>query len=380
MGADYGVLAKLGIDTANPVTARFDFMSEGMLAKSTMEYGGGLRGTRSRDVSRVREGPRRIAGPITLQPDAVELALLLPWILGGTPTGGPTFTYPVANALPSRYVTLDRIIDVYTYNSVFVNKATFSASEGRMLQVVLDLVGVDETIGAAGTFPAISIDVANTPWLFEDAVISVTQPGSGATVTFAVTSNVITSVTTTPVAGGTGYRASATFPLLVTGGSGTGGYVLATTNSSGVITAFSATPVAGGTGYTGTTGAATSAASPYQAKNFALTIDNKVDTARFFNSLTLSPNTNAMDRQVSLSMSMPHGDAMALYNAGPGGTNIVLTLTNGGAILTATMSKVVWPRETPTAKSRAEIMLPINGSAYANGATAEIVWTLNPGP
>lgn len=88
--------------------------------------------------------------------------------------------------------------------------------------------------------------------------IGTAPSGSGATVTFTATAGAITSVTTTPVAGGTGYPASATIYLNVTGGGGTGGIVSATTNASGVVTSFSATQVAGGSGYTSTVGAATS--------------------------------------------------------------------------------------------------------------------------
>jgi hypothetical protein len=87
--------------------------------------------------------------------------------------------------------------------------------------------------------------------------------GSGATVTFTVSGGGLNVVTTTPAAGGTGYPASSTVNLLVTGGSGTYGIVQGTTDGSGVITAFSATPVMVGSGYSGTTGAATSADMPW---------------------------------------------------------------------------------------------------------------------
>jgi hypothetical protein len=85
------------------------------------------------------------------------------------------------------------------------------------------------------------------------------QSGNGATVTFAVTAGVISSVTATPAAGGSGYPPSSTFNLPVTGGGGMGGFVQATTNSSGVVTAFAFLPgiTSGGTGYSNTTGAAT---------------------------------------------------------------------------------------------------------------------------
>lgn len=81
--------------------------------------------------------------------------------------------------------------------------------------------------------------------------------GSGATVTFTVSSGAIAAVTATPAAAGSGYPASSTIYLNVTGGSGTGGIVTATTDGSGVVTAFATTPFAAGSGYSGTTGAAT---------------------------------------------------------------------------------------------------------------------------
>lgn len=81
--------------------------------------------------------------------------------------------------------------------------------------------------------------------------------GSGATVTFTVTGGALNAITTTPAAAGSGYPASSTIFLAVTGGGGTGGVVQATTGSGGTVTAFSATSVFAGSGYSGTTGAAT---------------------------------------------------------------------------------------------------------------------------
>jgi len=76
----------------------------------------------------------------------------------------------------------------------------------------------------------------------------VATTGSGAQLSFTAAGGVITSVASTPAAGGTGYPASSTFDLAVTGGGGTGGVVQATTNGSGVVTSFSL--VTGGSGYT----------------------------------------------------------------------------------------------------------------------------------
>ena len=98
---------------------------------------------------------------------------------------------------------------------------------------------------------------AAVPAQYPEAISWAAQ-GSGATVTFTVSSGVINAVTTTPAAGGSGYTPSSTLYLNVTGGGGTGGVVTATTNAYGVVTAFAASPYYGGTGYTGTTGATTS--------------------------------------------------------------------------------------------------------------------------
>lgn len=81
-----------------------------------------------------------------------------------------------------------------------------------------------------------------------------------ATVSIVAVGGVIHSATL--VSGGTGYTPSATFPLNMTGGSGTLGLLNATTNSSGVITSVSINDQGSGfgttgTGYTTTVGGAT---------------------------------------------------------------------------------------------------------------------------
>jgi hypothetical protein len=98
--------------------------------------------------------------------------------------------------------------------------------------------------------------------------------GSGATVTFTVTSNVITGVTASPPAGGSGYTPNSTLYLNVTSGGGTGGIVTATTNAYGVVTSYSTTPYNGGSGYTGTTGATTSWTSTNYQYDWVVLSDN----------------------------------------------------------------------------------------------------------
>lgn len=110
-------------------------------------------------------------------------------------------------------------------------------------------------------------------------------------------------------------------------------------------------------------------------KSGSITIKNFIDEDRFFNSNTLSA-VNAQDREIIFATSVPYGDMTALYAAGASGVSVVATFTNGLNILAMTMSKVAFPRESPGTRGRTEIMLNINGRAYADGATKELAISL----
>lgn len=162
----YDVL--VGIDTVDPVTQCFEVNSCDLRATEVFHDPSGLRGIRDHQSERVRGGLISVRGGIELEPSPESLALLLPWILGGTPVGT---SYPIADTLSSRYVTVDRIAKVYTYAGVYVNSATFRGSEGSPLLLSLDLIGQTETEGNAGTFPAIT--PGNTPpFMFAESVLT----------------------------------------------------------------------------------------------------------------------------------------------------------------------------------------------------------------
>jgi hypothetical protein len=284
------MLGKLGIDTSNPVTKRFDFGTEGLKKKEKLVDGNGTRGTLSSDISRIRPGQKPIDGPISFEPNVAEMALLLPWIFGGTPTGSGTVTYPLADTIATRFVTIDRILKVFTYTSVGVDSATFRAAQGSTLSLDLNLVATTDTVGNAGTFPDIDIDTASGPWIFEELVLSV--------------------------------------------------------NSTTV-----------------------------KAKSFELTVANRIDRQRFYNSLTLT-SVIAHDREINFRTSLPYGDHSALYDAGSGGVEVEAVFTNGTNILTFAMGKVAYPAESPNIPGRMEIMLPIAGQAFADGDTKELITTI----
>lgn len=170
MAPGYAFAAQLGIGAADPVDTRFDFQSETLGLHERIAYLGGLRGTRSKPNERNRVAERRVSGGISLQPNAAELAALLPWIFGAVASGT---TYALADTLPYRYVTKDCVTKVFTYSYCLVNRATFRASQGTALALDLDIVGVDETVGNAASFPSLSIDTATGPFMLQDLAMTI---------------------------------------------------------------------------------------------------------------------------------------------------------------------------------------------------------------
>lgn len=170
-----GFNAKLGIDTVNPVAVGFDFLSENLILQEEFKDRAGIRGTRSHNVEVMRAGVRRPDGQIRLQPTYTEWTNLLQWILGGTPSGTSPKTYPLGESLQSRYVTIDRSDGtngkVFTYSGVYVDKATIKGQQDELVELTLDLVGTDEAIGNAGTYPVITLDTAY-PFIFSDLTLT----------------------------------------------------------------------------------------------------------------------------------------------------------------------------------------------------------------
>ncbi len=103
----------------------------------------GIRGTLSHTSERVRKGTRMVNGNITLQPNAVELDTLLPWIYGATESAD---SFVLSDSVIEKYVGVDRTTKVFVYDGVVVETATFSATEGGPLTLSMSLLGKDETV------------------------------------------------------------------------------------------------------------------------------------------------------------------------------------------------------------------------------------------
>lgn len=178
MAPIYGFQGQLLINSV-----RYDFLSESLACREDFVDTSGLRGSRSHVIERVRAGIRRVAGQITMQPTAVELATLLPWIHGAAASGT---SYPLGDSLASFAYTIELARDdgtdgkVFTYTYCRVNRATFRASQGAPLTVTLDVVGSDETVGNAGGRGAGTIDTTTGPFMFHDLALSIASTSYSA--------------------------------------------------------------------------------------------------------------------------------------------------------------------------------------------------------
>lgn len=165
MPAVQGSQSKLGLSASGAADEPFEFISESLRLIDSHHESDGIVGSRDYPSERVRQNITSVGGNIVFQPNKAELALLTPRVLGGATS--------VAETLPTFNVVIDRIMKVFTYAGCVVSRATFRASQGGPLTVDLAIVGVSETIGNAGTFPSLAINVASGPFIMSDLAITV---------------------------------------------------------------------------------------------------------------------------------------------------------------------------------------------------------------
>ena len=164
MAAALGTLSKFGFDSVSPVAARVEIASENLVMREEIIDGNGLKGSRSPTVDRTRQSLQRVSGPIECQPNGFEMDLWLKWIFGSPAAN----KYSLQDAAIKRFVTSDRVIKVCNYSGVGLDSVTFAFNQGQVVKLHADAVGMSETIGAAGSWTAPSLNFATGPWVYSD--------------------------------------------------------------------------------------------------------------------------------------------------------------------------------------------------------------------
>ncbi len=166
-----GVLSQLGMDASSAtVTEAYEFLNESLGTQREVIRQDGIRGSRQHPVERLRSGRKTPSGSVTLQPTYVELVNLLPRCIGAVSAQSGFNNYLTSDTQPASFFTvMDRVAKVFTWTGCRVDRATFSAGPGQPLQLTLDIEGLSESVGNAGTFPSLTIS-ATAPFIFEDCV------------------------------------------------------------------------------------------------------------------------------------------------------------------------------------------------------------------
>jgi Phage tail tube protein len=296
----YAPFQKLAIEASHLIpsalTTRVEFQPGSTLGlKEDFLDANGLRGTLSRDISRVMIERRAVGGKLIFAPNTAELRNFLPWMLWGAEGGGGPYTYALSDTPIPKWATVDRVTDRAEYTNLVPTKWKLHAVKGKALTIEMDLIGMDEAKSSTAFLVTLFPDGATGPFVLSNLVLDI-------------------------------------------------------------------------------------AGNPYYLPEFDLNADFAIDLERFYNSPTLTA-VNPTDRKISMDLETPYAAAAALYGlVGTSGTATVLstaaavvaTFTNGVNILTLTMANCAWPRESPLAKDRGEIMLPIHLNAYANHTTPTV--------
>lgn len=166
-----GTFSKFGIGTANPTTTQLEYKTFGLGKKGVVLSTDGIRGTRSHPSERTRNGPYTISGQITMEPGPADLAVLLPFITG---SAGSVNVYALAESLTGQtaFIQIDRVAKVFTYSGCQVDKAVFSSQVGGFLELATDWEALTESVGNAGSFPALTISTA-APYVMTDAALTI---------------------------------------------------------------------------------------------------------------------------------------------------------------------------------------------------------------
>lgn len=166
-------LAKLGFGESDPVDVALNFASFDPGVSRELGNFNGTRGKFWNDDNRMLETRHAVQPSFSSEPTAPELAVLLKWIMGGTPTGSTTKTYPWSNTAAARYLHFKpNVGEEWFLSEVGVNEANFTAASGGALTVDLGLIG--KTSDATRTnFPSLTYDTTLQPFILSHLVFTV---------------------------------------------------------------------------------------------------------------------------------------------------------------------------------------------------------------
>lgn len=188
-----GVLSKfwIGPQGTMPITntagVQLNILAENIAATRGIIDANALQGTRSHLNNECREGLVIVGGSFSAHPLTYDLARILTYWLGGTPSGT---SYPLAETLPAMNVQkrVGNSGRVLSFDSVYGNVMTISGSRGQPLLFDGSVVGTTGESEASAAPSGVDRDRTTNQLVFHD--LAITLGGSTYTVfEFSLTLN-----------------------------------------------------------------------------------------------------------------------------------------------------------------------------------------------
>lgn len=167
MTAIYGTFGKFAIGATAVTDKRIEFESCGLKLQEEIASFVGVQGHRGELSGRNRLGSVTCGGPLECTPTPLEWSYMLPYILGGTPSGT---SYPLAEVLPTFYADLSDGTSAKQYSGCVMASATISAQAGGPLKLSANIEAIDES---AVTFPSLSVDNSYGPFMFYEGAFTI---------------------------------------------------------------------------------------------------------------------------------------------------------------------------------------------------------------
>jgi len=148
-----------------------DLIDESLQQRDTFAVHAGTGSGRSAQAAGARKVAGETAGSLWINPSPHALSQWLPRILGSAAVDG---VYAVSQTLPACGVMIDRVSQVFIYRQCYVSRAVLRSGAGRLLELQLDLAGVDCVTQNSDTFPSVAPGnaAADQPYRMEDALLT----------------------------------------------------------------------------------------------------------------------------------------------------------------------------------------------------------------
>jgi hypothetical protein len=156
MADSLGHQANLCVDTVVPIDVSsipIKWLSEGIQEQAQIIDDEYMTGSRFKDSAFTRKGLQPARGSVEIPCTPAYLAFFAPFILGGTQS--PAGTFNCGESLSSFVGMIDKVVDAYLMEGIYINRCTLQGSSGQRMRLALDLMMLDWTPGQ--TFPSLTL-------------------------------------------------------------------------------------------------------------------------------------------------------------------------------------------------------------------------------